>query len=142
MLIREFEGGRSLLARLEHGAEIIDEITSLIIEKDIRAGHLNVIGALDQAEIGYYDQLSHSYQGIQINEPVELASCSGNISLLGGRPYAHVHAVLSGMKGTVWAGHLTSGRIFAAELYVQELAGPDLIRSLDTVTGLNLWREE
>ena len=142
MLIREFEGGRSLLARLEHGAEIIDEITSLIIEKDIRAGHLNVIGALDQAEIGYYDQLSHSYQGIQINEPVELASCSGNISLLGGRPYAHVHAVLSGMKGTVWAGHLTSGRIFAAELYVQELAGQDLIRSLDTVTGLNLWREE
>jgi hypothetical protein len=103
---------------------------------------LNVIGALDQAEIGYYDQLIHSYQGIQINEPVELASCSGNISLLGGRPYAHVHAVLSGMKGKVWAGHLTSGRIFAAELYVQELVGPDLIRSLDTVTGLNLWREE
>jgi len=142
LLIREFEGGRSLLARLDHGAEIIGQITSLIRENDIRAGHLNVIGALDQAEIGYYDQLSHSYQGIQINEPVELASCSGNISLLGGRPYAHVHAVLSGMKGKVWAGHLTSGRIFAAELYVQELVGPDLIRSKDSITGLNLWREE
>ena len=142
MLIREFEGGRHLLATLEHGAEIIGQITRVIRENDIRAGHLNVIGALDQAEIGYYDQLSHSYQGIQINEPVELASCSGNISLLAGQPYAHVHAVLSGMKGTVWAGHLTSGRIFAAELYVQELVGPDLIRSKDSITGLNLWREE
>lgn len=142
MLIREFERGRQLLARLEHGAEIIGQITSIIREKDIRAGQMSVIGALDQAEIGYYDQANHIYQGIQINEPVELASCSGNISLLKGQPYAHVHAVLSGMKGMVWAGHLTSGRIFAAELYIQELTGQDLIRSEDSVTGLNLWREE
>lgn len=142
MLIREFESGRRLLARLEHGAEIMGQITSIIREKDIRAGHLSVIGALEQAEIGYYDQQTHRYQGIKINEPVELASCSGNISLLEGRPFAHVHAVLSGMKGTVWAGHLTSGRIFAAELYIQELTGEDLIRSADSVTGLNLWSEE
>lgn len=142
MLIREFESGRSLLARLDHGEEIIGQVTSLIREKDIRAGQLNIIGALEQAEIGYYDQVSQKYLGVQINEPVELASCLGNISLLRGQPYAHVHAVLSGMKGTVWAGHLTSGRIFAAELYIQELTGPELIRSPDSVTGLNLWREE
>ena len=142
MLVREFECGRSLLARLEHGEEIIGQITSIIREKDIRAGQLSVIGAMDRAEIGYYDQVTHVYQGIQINEPVELASCSGNISILKGQPYVHVHAVLSGMKGTVWAGHLTSGRIFAAELYIQELTGQDLIRSEDSVTGLNLWREE
>ena len=142
MLIREFESGRSLLARLEHGAEIIGQITSIIKEKDIRAGQLSIIGALEQAEIGYYDQVSQKYQDVQINEPVELASCSGNISLLKGQPYAHVHAVLSSMKGTVWAGHLTSGRIFAAELYIQELTGPELIRSPDSVTALNLWREE
>jgi len=142
VVIREFENGRSLLARLEHGEEIIGQITSIIREKDIRAGQLSVIGALEQAEIGYYDQVSHIYQGIQINEPVELASCSGNISLLKGQPYVHVHAVLSGRKGMVWAGHLTSGRIFAAELYVLELVGADLIRSEDNVTGLNLWGDE
>lgn len=147
MLIREFESGRSLLAGLDHGEEIIGQITSIIREKDIRAGQLNIIGALEQAEIGYYDQVSQKYRGVQINERVELVSCSGNISLLKGQPYAHVHAVLSGMRGTVWAGHLTSGRIFAAELYIQELIGRDLIgrdliRSPDTVTGLNLWSEE
>ena len=142
MLIREFESGRSLLARLDHGEEIIGQVMCIIREKDIRAGQLSIIGALEQAEVGYYDQVSQKYQGIQINEPVELASCSGNISLLRGQPYAHVHAVLSGMKGMVWAGHLTSGRIFAAELYIQELTGPDLIRSKDSVTGLNLWSEE
>lgn len=142
MLIKEFQSGRQLLARLDHGEEIIGQVMCIIREKDIRAGHLNVIGALEQAEIGYYDQVSQKYQGIQINEPVELASCSGNISLLRGQPYAHVHAVLSGKNGTVWAGHLTSGRIFAAELYIQELTGRDLIRSLDSVTGLNLWSEE
>jgi hypothetical protein len=142
VLIREFELGRSLLARLEHGEEIIGQITSIIREEDIRAGHLSAIGALEEAEIGCYNQQTHKYQGIKINEPVEIASCSGNISLLEGRPFAHVHAVLSGMEGKVLAGHLTSGRIFAAELYIQELGGQELIRSEDPVTGLNLWREE
>jgi len=141
LLIREFERRRCLLARLDHGAEIIGQVMSIIREKDIRAGYLSIIGALEQAEIGYYDQINHVYHGTQINEPVELASCTGNISLLEGRPYAHIHAVFSNMKGTVWAGHLTSGRIFAAELYIQELTGMDLIRSEDPVTGLNLWRE-
>ncbi len=142
MFIRGFERGRCLLARLDHGTDIIGQITDLAKEKEIKTGFLNVIGALSRAELGYYDQISQKYVEIQIEEPVELVSCSGNVSLRDGQPFLHAHAVLSDREGRIWGGHLTSGPVFAAELYMQELLGPNLKRMPDSITGLNLWSEE
>lgn len=142
MLIREFRQGRCLAARLDHGTDIIGQITDLAKEKEIETGFLNVIGALSRAELGYYDQASQKYIKIQIDEPVELVSCSGNVSLRDGQPFVHAHAALSDREGRVWGGHLTSGPVFAAELYMQELLGLHLKRMPDSITGLNLWGEE
>ena len=142
MQIMDFSQGRSLVARLDHGADIISQITSIAVEMEIKAGYIAAIGALGRAEIGYYDQSRQKYEKIGIEEPTELVSCLGNISLLDGQPFVHAHAVLSSGNGTVWAGHLNRGEIFAAELFIQELLGPDLIRVPDFVTGLKLWREE
>ncbi len=130
------------MARLDHGKDIIGQITDLAVEKEIETGFVNAIGALSRAELGYYDQASQKYIEIQIDEPVELASCSGNISLRDGQPFVHAHAVLSDREGRVWGGHLTSGPVFAAELYMQELLGLPLKRVPDSITGLNLWSEE
>ena len=130
------------MARLDHGTNIISQITDLAREKEIKTGFLSVIGALSWAELGYYDQVSQKYGKIQISDPVELVSCSGNISLLDGQPFVHAHAVLSDREGRVWGGHLNSGTVFAAELYMQEFLGLHLKRVPDSITGLNLWGEE
>jgi predicted DNA-binding protein with PD1-like motif len=130
------------VARLDHGRDIIGQITDLAVEKEIETGFLSVIGALSRAELGYYDQVSQKYIAIHIDEPVELVSCSGNVSLRDGQPFVHAHAVLSDKVGRVWGGHLNSGLVFAAELYMQELLGPHLKRVPDSITGLNLWSEE
>lgn len=142
MLIRDFRQGRCLEARLDHGTDIIGQITDLAKEKEIKTGFLSVIGALSRAELGYYDQVSQKYIEIQIDQPVELVSCLGNISLRDDLPFVHAHAVLSDRGARVWGGHLTSGLVFAAELYMQELLGPNLKRMPDSITGLNLWGEE
>ncbi|MCX6679164.1 MAG: DNA-binding protein [Methanothrix sp.] len=142
MLIRNFWQGRIFFARLDHGADIISQITNLAEENGIETGALSAIGALSRAELGYYDQLSHEYGTFSLEEPVELASCSGNISMRDGRPFVHAHAVLSDRTGRTFGGHLTSGTIFAAELYLQELSGLPLKRVPDSITGLKLWGEE
>jgi hypothetical protein len=129
------------MARLDHGTDIIGQITDLVGEKEIKTGFLSVIGALSRAELGYYDQVSQKYGEIQIGEPVELVSCLGNVSLRDGVPFVHAHAVLSDRPGRVYGGHLNSGTVFAAELYMQELLGPNLERVPDSITGLNLWGE-
>jgi uncharacterized protein len=142
LLIRDCRQGRCLVARLHHGADIIGQITDLAVEKGIKTGFLSVIGALSRAELGYYDQVSQKYGKIQIDEPVELVSCLGNISLRNGEPFVHAHAALSDRAGRVCGGHLNSGIVFAAELFMQELLGLNLERVPDSITGLNLWGEE
>ena len=142
MLIRNFRQGRIFFARLDHGADIISQITNLAEKNGIETAALSAIGALSRAELGYYDQLSHEYGKISLEEPVELASCTGNISMRDGRPFVHAHAVLSDRTGRTWGGHLTSGTIFAAELYLQELTGLPLKRVPDSITGLKLWGDE
>jgi uncharacterized protein len=142
LLIRDFRQGRCLMARLDHGTDIIGQITYLAKENVIKTGFVSIIGALSRAELGYYDQVSQKYGKIQIDEPVELVSCFGNVSLRNGEPFVHAHAALSDGAGRVCGGHLNSGTVFAAELYMQELLGPNLERVPDSITGLNLWGEE
>ncbi len=142
MLIRNFRQGRIFFARLDHGADIISQITNLAEKNGIKTGALSAIGALSRAELGYYDQVSHEYCKIAVEAPVELASCSGNITLREDLPFVHAHAVLSDRAGKTWAGHLTCGTIFAAEVYLQELSGLPLKRVPDSITGLKLWGQE
>ena len=142
MLIRYCSQGRSVLASLDNGTEIIGQITDLTKDMGIEAAFISAIGALSQADLGYYDQAARKYLVTPVDESVELAACSGNISLLEGRPFVHAHAVLADGKGRTWGGHLVRGTVFAAELYLQELSGLPLKRVPDSITGLNLWGNE
>lgn len=143
MLTRNFRQGRIIFARLDHGEDIIRQFTILAEENGIETGALSAIGALSSAILACYDQSSHEYAKIALDEPVEMASCSGNISLKDGRPFVHAHAVLSDRTARTWGGHLISGTIFAGEVYIQELSGSlPLKRVADSVTGLYLWGNE
>ena len=141
MIIEESIAGRSLLARLDHGAEIIGQITDLARERKIKAAAISAIGALSRADLGFYDQAGQEYRVRAGEGPVEIASCTGNISLLEVEPFVHAHAVLADSSGHILAGHLVRGTIFAAELFLQELAEADLNRSWDEKTGLKLWSD-
>ena len=142
MIIEESSPGRCLLARLDHGAEIISQITDIARERKIRAAAISAIGALSCADLGFYDQAGRVYLVRAVEEPVEIASCTGNISFLDGQPFVHAHAVLADRSGVTFAGHLVRGSIFAAELFLQELPHQDLHRTPDSQTGLKLWTGE
>jgi predicted DNA-binding protein with PD1-like motif len=142
LLIRNCSQDRSIQASLDNGTEIIGQITDLAKDMEIEAAFISAIGALSRADLGYYDQATHKYMVTPVDEPVELAACSGNISLLEGQPFVHVHAVLADGRGSTWGGHLVRGTVFAAELYLQELSGLPLKRVPDSITGLNLWGKE
>ena len=139
LMIEESSPGRSLLARLDHGAEIIGQITDIARDRNIKAAAISAIGALSRADLGFYDQAGQEYRVRAVEGPVEIASCTGNISLLEGEPFVHAHAVLADSSARVLAGHLVRGSIFAAELFIQELPQVDLHRSWDSPTGLKLW---
>jgi len=142
MSLFEYDANKELMVRLKHDADLVQSITELARSKGIEAGSFTAIGALKRAKLGYYDQKNHEYREIKIDSPHELASCTGNISLKDGEPFAHVHVVLADEAGNTKAGHLLKGIVFAAEVHLRQLKGPKLERKYDEVTGLSLWSAE
>jgi predicted DNA-binding protein with PD1-like motif len=138
----EFNGSKELMVRLKQDADLVQSIAELARNRGIEAGSFTAIGALKSARLGYYDQRGHKYRETRIDSACELASCTGNISLKDGVPFAHIHVVLADEAGNIRAGHLLEGIVFVAEVHLHQLEGPKLEREYDEVTGLSLWKAE
>jgi predicted DNA-binding protein with PD1-like motif len=126
------------LARLDTGADWREEIEDLARVEDVTAGWFSAMGAVQDAEIWFYDQTTKVYDAVTFDEPLEVASCVGNLSLLDGEHFAHTHAVLSRPDGESLAGHLNAGTVFAGEVYLTAFDA-ELIREHDDQTELDLW---
>jgi len=84
--------------------------------------------------IAWYDQERRTYREVKVEEPVEVTSLIGNLTIREGRPFVHVHVVLGDSSCRSYAGHLISARVFMLELLVIEL--PPLERAYDEVLGI------
>jgi predicted DNA-binding protein with PD1-like motif len=135
--------GRIIIGRLDKGDDLLNDLTDLCRSKRITAGTFNVIGAVQQASLGYYDQRKNKYRDpLQLKHALEIVSCSGNISLKDKKPFIHAHIVLADDHGRAFGGHLMPGTIvFAAEFVIRELKGISLNRIPDRSTGLFLWKK-
>ncbi|MEW5818895.1 MAG: PPC domain-containing DNA-binding protein [Cyanobacteriota bacterium] len=132
---------RVFIGRLDYDRDLLEEIHLFCKENNIKTGYISVLGALKKATVGYYNQQEKKYETISINKNVEIVNCYGNISIKDGNPFAHIHLVLSDNKGETLAGHTMPGCIvFAGEVYIHEVDGPDCIREIDEITKLPLWK--
>ncbi len=131
--------GRFFLCGLKHDSELARSIVKFAKGKRVKMAAFIVVGAVKQARLAYYDQVNHEYQKIDLDKPLEIANCFGNLSLKDGKPFVHIHALLADKAGKTHAGHLIRATVFAAELHLQELLGKKLEREYDQTTGLALW---
>jgi len=132
------ETGGEYLARLETGADWRAEIEALADDVGADAAWFTALGALQDAEVWFYDQNAQRYEPIAFDEPLEVASCVGNVSLLDGDRFAHTHVVLSGPDGNAIAGHLNEATVWAGEVHLRVFEDP-LEREHDETTDLDLW---
>ncbi|EJN59881.1 hypothetical protein SAMN04487950_3696 [Halogranum rubrum] len=138
MNYREVTASREFVARLEHGADWREEIEEFAAREGIDSAWFTAMGAVQDADVWFYDQDDQEYQSVTFEEPLEVASCVGNVSLLDGEHFAHTHVVLSRRSGQALAGHLNAATVFAGELHLRAFDEP-LEREHDDVTDLDLW---
>lgn len=134
----EVQDAREYVARLDHGKDWRGQIEDFADEEGIDAAFFYGLGAVQDAELFFYDQDEQVYDSIVFDEPFEMTPAVGNISWLDDERFAHTHATLSREDGSVVAGHLESATTFAGELYVREF-DTTLEREHDPVTDLDLW---
>jgi len=142
-IVREVKGGRQFMGRLDHGADLLEALTDICREKGIGLGRLEVLGAVQKARMGFYNQQTRAYEFYTIDAPLEILKVVGNISLKDDQPMVHAHITLSDHEGNAFGGHLAPGTIvFASEYLIEELEGDPLERGFDEETGLPLWVDE
>ena len=131
------------MARLSKDKDLLEEITDICKKEGISLGRVEALGAVQKACFAFYDQGTHKYMPVPIDEPLEILKLAGNVSLRDGAPFVHAHATMADRAGRAYGGHLAPGTIvFACECIIEAFDGPRLTRELDGATGLFLWAEE
>ncbi len=139
-MIQKGETARVFMGRLPFRGDLLESVEELAREANVTCGRVEIIGAVEQAVVSYYHQEEQKYQDLHYDQHLEILSCVGNISLKDGEPKAHLHITLADSQGQTWGGHLQKGTvIFAGEIVLQEIQGPELHRGFDKNTGLPLW---
>jgi predicted DNA-binding protein with PD1-like motif len=134
------ERGGIYVGKLDHGTDLLEEITAICRENNIHLGKIQAIGAVQKARLAYYDQKNQVYEFYELDEHLEILNLTGNISLRNGQPMVHAHITLSNEKGEALGGHLAPGTlVFACECIIEAFQGLEYSRGHDETTGLPLW---
>ncbi|MHA1267767.1 MAG: PPC domain-containing DNA-binding protein [Candidatus Helarchaeota archaeon] len=109
MKIRDIGLSRMFFIKLEPDDDILDSITQAIDNNSIHSGFFTAIGALKNANIGYYLLNEKRYKTITLMGNFEILSCLGNITLKDGTPIIHAHITIGTEDGQALGGHLLPG---------------------------------
>jgi predicted DNA-binding protein with PD1-like motif len=122
------------------GSDLLKGLQAYVQERSINLAWFSGLGAVSRATLRYYDQIKKEWLDLDLDRRLEVASMSGNVSLLNGEPIVHVHAVLADEEGRCYGGHLADNTlVFNLEILLQTLSGPAVTRKMDTQTGLTIW---
>jgi hypothetical protein len=140
-ILRNVRSERLLMGRLLRGSDLLGELMDICARERVTLGRVEVIGAVERAQLGYYHQETREYRNLTLNDPLEIVNFQGNVSLRDGGPFVHGHLTLANERGTTFGGHLLRGTIvFAAEFVIETFVGPAFRREYDEETGLHLWQ--
>jgi len=139
MEFAESKVGKLVFARLFEGEDLLDTITQVAERANISTGFFFLIGTLKKAKMGFFRE--GKYEAIEMDHPLEIVSCIGNISIKENKIFAHAHIAVSDDKGRVVGGHVMSSCIIGAtgELILAESLGIKLLRKFEKKNNLYLW---
>jgi predicted DNA-binding protein with PD1-like motif len=129
---------KGYIIRLLKGEKIIERLTSFCNQNSIESGVFQGIGAVMSAELGFYHLDKKEYEFKKIENLMEIVSMTGNVALVEGQPFLHIHTVLSDENLQTIGGHLKEAQVGATcELFLTKFETP-VERVFDEETGLKL----
>lgn len=125
MQYRETPTGYFLV--VDRGDEVLEAITRFATETGVRAAGLQGIGAVGKLTLGFYDLEAQEYERRSWEEDLEVASLIGNIAVVDGGPFPHVHGVFGRRDFSAVAGHVFEA-VVSVTLELIVVTAPDAIR--------------
>lgn len=129
--------GNKVIVRIDSGEEIVKKLEQLCKNLDIKLGTIFGIGATDKATIGLFDIKTKEYHSTEFIGDHEIAPLCGNISMMEGKVYLHLHANLCNVEHKSFGGHLSSAVVSATFEAVIDSIDGEIDRVFDEKIGLN-----
>jgi uncharacterized protein len=126
---------------LEPGDDIHASIEDYCARYDFLNAEVQGIGSVDSPTLAHYSMRSKKFTDKHYEGIFEIASLIGNVSVVEGKPFAHVHVTISDPEMNAHAGHLVKGTCSATiELILRPF--PSRYHKTDSSVGLKVWDYE
>ncbi len=120
------------------GDEAFSGLTDFARQYNVTAAHFTAIGALNGAELAWFDPSRKMYKVIPVNGQVEVLSMVGDIALYKGKPAVHTHMIAGFPDGSTRGGHVLEAHVNPT-LEVMVTTEPNAMhKRLDPATDLTL----
>ncbi|HEX7088867.1 MAG TPA: PPC domain-containing DNA-binding protein [Longimicrobiales bacterium] len=91
---------------LEPGDELIRSLIAFARNEDVDGAALTGLGSVRGVELGFYHLDRQEYGRLHLDEPLEVCALAGNLALLDGEPFPHVHGIFGRPDGSTLGGHV------------------------------------
>lgn len=136
MLFRKFEN--RYVVRIDRGEEIVESLKAFLAQSGVLSGSVSGIGAVYWAEVARYVAATKQYVTMRLEGEHEITALNGNIALLDGKPFLHLHVALADTSFRGFGGHLQSALVSGTCEVVVEVLEGYLKREFNEKEGLNL----
>ena len=127
-----------IVLRLKKGDKVVESIEKLAKEEDIKAAHLEGVGAVNELKIGVLHPNKDDYDWDIYKEDLEITSLLGNITTFKEEPVVHTHITCARAGSELIGGHLGEATCsFTAEIFVN-LIDTQLNKKTDDELGINI----
>ncbi len=125
--------------RLEPGDDIHETLQRFCAEQGIDNAQITGIGSVDAPTLAHYSMPTKQFSDMRLAGIFEVASLLGNVALIDGQPFAHLHVTLSDPQMMARAGHLVKGECSATlELFITSYPAHHTKTQNDHI-GLKVW---
>ena len=132
--------GKTVVARIDRGEEILDKLHELAEKEHIKLASVQALGATNDFTVGIFNTETRQYAANRFTGSFEIVSLVGTVNTMDRQFYAHLHMSAGNEKGEVFGGHLNRAVVSATCEMVLHLIDGTVDRRFDADTGLNLFR--
>lgn len=130
--------GNKVIVRIDKGEELVDSLRTICKTLEINLGSVIGIGATDKVTVGLMNTKTKKYQSREFIGDHEITSLLGNITMMNGEVYLHLHITVCNVEHKAFGGHLSSAVISATFEGIIEVIEGKVTREHDEDVGLNL----
>ena len=145
MFIKEFNTDIEKIHYLKLDKEqlLLEALTEYTKKNNIKTAEISFIGAVQNVKVMYFNQIKKEYEHHEFHGGHEVLNGLGNVSLLDGEPFVHIHMTVADKEGKAFGGHLDEGtRVWLIEAIIKEINSKESIkRKLDNELCLNVWKD-